>query len=90
MHYYGVSHYHFFTSLCYIKQNTLLERQDPIKKLQFDTSKSMECEVWLGYLMTELAENLPTSFGQEFPQRVFAKFLEILILFRPLKRIYIN
>jgi hypothetical protein len=67
-----------------------LERQDPIKKLQFDTSKSMECKVWLGCLVTELAEDLPTGFGQELPQRVFAEFLEILILFRPLKGIYIN
>jgi hypothetical protein len=46
--------------------------------------------VWLGQLVTELAEDLPTSFGQELPQRVFAEFLEILILFRPLKGIYIN
>jgi hypothetical protein len=90
MHYYRVSHYQFYTSFCHVKQNTLPERQDPIKKLQFDTSKSMECKVWLGYLMTELAEDLPTSFGQELPQRVFAEFLEFLILFRPLKGIYIN
>jgi hypothetical protein len=42
------------------------------------------------WLVTELAEDLPTGFGQELPQRVFAEFLEILILFRPLKGIYIN
>jgi hypothetical protein len=53
-------------------------------------SKSIKCEVWLGRLVTELAEDLPTGFGQELPQRVFAEFLEILILFRPLKGIYIN
>jgi hypothetical protein len=50
----------------------------------------MECKVWLGHLITELAEDLPTGFGQELPQRVFAEFREIFILFRSLKGIYIN
>jgi hypothetical protein len=44
--------------------------------------------MWLGHLVTELTEDLPTGFGQELSQRVFAEFLEILIFFRPLKDIY--
>jgi hypothetical protein len=70
MHYHGISSYQFYTAFKCVKEDRIPERPKPLKELQFTRQKSNECEAFLARMVAELAEDLPTGFKLEFPQRV--------------------
>jgi hypothetical protein len=58
-----------------IKEDRIPLQVAPMQALQYNNQKTTECNVFLSRLVAELAENLPTGFDIEFPQRVYRKFL---------------
>jgi hypothetical protein len=59
----------------YVKEHKIPLQVAPMQALQYNNQKTTECNVFLSRLVAELAEDLPTGFNIEFPQRVCGKFL---------------